>query len=75
MELETSQQLEDELTRQMESSQKWLEKERETEAAEVRKMKIFTLCLAALEQKKILSRRILSVSGKRWENSRKSLPL
>lgn len=37
MELETSQQLEDELTRQMESSQKWLEKEREAEAAEVRK--------------------------------------
>ena len=35
MELETSQQLEDELTRQMESSQKWLEKEREAEAAEV----------------------------------------
>lgn len=75
MELETSQQLEDELTRQMESSQKWLEKEREAEATEVRKNENIHLSFAALEQKKILSRRILSVSGKRWENSRKSLPL
>ena len=52
MELETSQQLEDELTRQMESSQKWLEKEREAEAAEVRKNENIHLSFAALEQKK-----------------------
>ena len=36
----------------MESSQKWLEKERETEAAEVRKNENIHLSFAALEQKK-----------------------
>ena len=33
------------------------------------------LLYTSWSRKKILSRRILSVSGKRWENSRKSLPL
>lgn len=51
VELETSEHLEKELSRQIEKSQEWLEKEREAESIEVKKNEEIHLAYAALEQK------------------------
>ncbi len=69
MELETSQQLENELTRQMESSQKWLEKRVRQKRQKCAKMNILPQFCCIGAEKRFYRGEFCPYSGKRWENS------